>query len=62
MDWSVEMGRFIKMILGIPENNRKKRKFAIKPKMVSPYVVQMDMDSFQKSDAVKRQAKAAREL
>ncbi len=59
MDWSLSMGKLISVLLGIPSDAPKKRKFEIKPKMVTPTVVRMDVKSFRKSKAVKEQAEAA---
>jgi hypothetical protein len=51
----------LRMLLGMPPKRKiRARKYEIQPKMVSPDVVQMDMDSFKKSSVVKRQIKAAK--
>ncbi len=62
MKWSPFMVNVIRMILGIPEAKGKGKtsKYKIKPKMISPDVVVMDMDSFRSSPEVQAQAKAAR--
>ncbi|CAH7196029.1 conserved hypothetical protein [Vibrio crassostreae] len=60
MDWSINMGKLIKMLLGIPSEVPKTKKFQITPKMVNSNVVRMDMTSFRNSSVVQDQAKAAR--
>ncbi|MCG6267993.1 hypothetical protein [Vibrio furnissii] len=57
-NWSESM---LRMLLGIPPKRKSKaRQYEIKPKMVSPDVVQMDMVSFKNSKVVKRQIAAAK--
>ncbi|CAK2041409.1 conserved hypothetical protein [Vibrio crassostreae] len=59
MDWSVNMGKLIRMILGVDVTTPQKRDFEITPKMVNPNVIRMDLSSFRKSDEVAAQAEAA---
>lgn len=56
------MGNVLRMIFGISESKpkTKTKNFKIRPKMINPDVVVMDIDSFRKSITVQNQAKAAK--
>lgn len=57
------MSEVIRMFFGIPPSSElKAKKFEIEPNMINPDVVRMNMTSFRKSDAVKKQAAAALEV
>jgi len=57
------MNSFIRMFFGIPPVDKSKKKvFEIKPKMINPDVVRMDLNSFRKSQVVRQQAMAASAL
>ena len=57
------MNSFIRMFFGIPPVDKSKKKvFEIKPKMINPDVVRMDLNSFRKSQVVIQQATAAADL
>ncbi|WP_019615513.1 hypothetical protein [Psychromonas ossibalaenae] len=54
------MKKIIRMIFGMPLYDRSEYiQFSIKPKMVNPDVVRMDMESFRNSKNVQKQAAAA---
>ncbi|MGR5311975.1 hypothetical protein C5F64_15630 [Photobacterium damselae subsp. damselae] len=55
MDRAISVIKIIKMLLGIPSDLPKARKFEIQPKMDTPNVVRMDIKSFRRSKAVREQ-------
>lgn len=57
---AIVMSSFIRMLFGIPPENEPKKSFEIKPKMINPDVVRMDMKSFRESLVVKQQLMAAK--
>ncbi|MGF1717852.1 hypothetical protein L4D08_23610 [Photobacterium chitinilyticum] len=51
----------LRKLFGINEEDIiKPKNFEIEPEMINPDVVRMDMDSFRKSSAVKKQIAAAK--
>lgn len=51
----------IRLLLGMPPKKKAKhREYKIKPQMVNPDTVKMDMESFNNSEVVKRQVKLAK--
>ncbi|CCO46618.1 hypothetical protein VIBNISOn1_1840001 [Vibrio nigripulchritudo SOn1] len=55
------MVKMLRMILGIPPSKKANiSAYKIKPIMVSPDVIVMDMNSFRNSKKVQRQVQAAR--